>query len=111
MVKEYLTEKLDEILKTKEIMIDKKEHMIVVRDGLRNNIIEIQEKSDVDFEIFSPRNAGQSSRGKLNEMYQQLDKVKKQIVGISRELDTIEQEENNFKYMLTEIAELERKAK
>ena len=110
MVKEYLKEKLDTIMESKDSLVNERNRLLVIKNRLHDSIIEIQENSDIDFEIFSPRNGGYSSRGKLNEMYQQLNDIKKQIVSVSRELENVIAKENNFKFMIQEVEELERLA-
>lgn len=111
MVKEYLREKIDMLNENRESLIREKERLLVVKECFHDNIVEIQENSDIDFEIFSPRTKGSSPKGRLNELYSQINEIKKQIVKKSREIEMVDLEINNFKTMLAEVEELEQKSK
>lgn len=109
MVKEYFREKIDMLNENREALVRERERLLVVKERFHDNIVEIQENSDIDFEIFSPRTREYSPKGRLNELYSQITDVKKQIVKKSREIETIDLEINNFKIMLSEVEKLEQK--
>ena len=103
MVKEYLQEKADALKSEKERLIQEKERLDGARNRLHESIVEIQENADIDFEIFSPRAYMYASKGRLGEMYQQINDIKKQQVQVARELESVTAELDKFEIMLEEV--------
>lgn len=110
MVKEYLQENIDALSLEKDRLVNEKNRLNSIKNRLHASIVEIQERSDVDFEIFSPRAEKHSSKGRLNEMYQQMNSVKKQLAQISRELEEVSGKLSRFEIMYSEVESLEKKA-
>ena len=103
MVKEYLQEKVDAFKTEKERLLQEKECLDGARNRLHESIVEIQENADIDFEIFSPRADMHASKGKLHEMYTQMNDIKKQQVLVTRELESVTAELKKFEIMLEEV--------
>lgn len=109
MVREYFEEKISVLNEKKADLEEKRNRFLVNKERLRDNIMEIQENANIDFEIFSPRTARGSYKGKLKEFYAQINDVQKEIDKVSRELENVEAELKMFYAMLNEIEELCRK--
>lgn len=77
---------------------------------IRKEIREIQQNADIDFEIFSPRAGESSLKGKVKQLYENLDLLKTSIIKLQNNIEIYTQKKDEFTIMLEELKLLKRAA-
>ena len=110
MVKEYLEDKLEIVLKSIELKKRQYEENSNMEHISKEEIFRIQEASDINFEVFYPRSGSISLKGKIDELYRRLEKVSFENQELRESLDMLERQKEEYRFMLNEVIELETKA-
>lgn len=67
-----------------------------------NMIRKLQDRENVELELFSPRNSDDSTRHKIGQIKQQIDSIKIEQSAISEEIEQAKAEEDKYQEMLME---------
>jgi len=108
MVKAYMSKKLKivtESIGQYEQDLKRSQDLEVV---IRENIRKIQEDSDIDFEIFSPRLSSQSLKEEINGLYENLNQVMLENMRRREEISILREKQEKYRQMLDEIIKMER---
>lgn len=74
-------------------------------------IEDIQKNSDIDFEIFSPRATDKSLKGKMKQLYENLQVLEESILKLEKKAEEYKEKEEKFSVMKKELESLLQKAK
>ena len=106
MLGEYLKEHLDDAqdkLQKEERKLKECKEMEKI---IQNEIRQIQESSDIDFEIFSPRAIDYSMKGKMNQLYENLQLLTENIEILEKNIEEYKSKEQTFSVMQKEWNEM-----
>lgn len=110
MLEEYLTENLRE---SREKLEKEKRKLCECRDmeqTIQREIQEIQNNTDIDFEIFSPRATDKSLKGKMNQLCGNMQILRESIEKLERNIEKYEKREKEFSIMEGELEKLKKQA-
>lgn len=97
MLKEYIYENLKEISAELDKINEAYKKNEDEQSILKTEIRKIQEESDIDFEIFSPRNAGNIYKNKVNTMGERLQELRKEETKLREKKAEYEEKKDLFK--------------
>ena len=97
MLKEYIYENLKEISTELDKINEAYKKNEDEQSILKTEIRKIQEESDIDFEIFSPRNAGNIYKNKVNTMGERLQELRKEETKLREKKAEYEEKKDLFK--------------
>lgn len=106
MIKEYIENKRKNSLEQLKIKQSKLLENKKKEEYLKKLIKEIQDKSDIDIEVFSPRVEGSSIKNRINENYEELEKVLAQNSHLEDEITILKSKYDKYCFMTKELEEL-----
>ncbi len=107
MLQEYLEEKLKKSQEYVEKAKKKLEDLQKEEENIRKELYKIQNESDIEFELFSPRTAKIPLREQEVELNGELWQVMDEIVEIRESVEEEEKEYQQIQEMLQEYRDLE----
>ena len=111
MVREYLKSVLHEIEEQRKANTAEIEEQRLEKETIDKKIARIQSKKEFDMEYFSPRRSEGSLREQLADLQKNNMILKEELRKLEVEEQQLEKKQENFRKMLEEVEELEKKAK
>ena len=111
MVREYLKSVLHEIEEQRKANTAEIEEQRLEKETINKKIARIQSKKEFDMEYFSPRRSEGSLREQLADLQKNNMILKEELRKLEEEEQQLKKKQENFRKMLEEVEELERKAK
>lgn len=111
MVREYLESVLHETEEQIKTYTAKIEEQRLEKENTEKKITRIQSKKEFDMEYFSPRRSEGSLREQLGDLQKNNAILKEELRKLEEEKQQLEEKQENFRKMLEEVEELEKKAK
>lgn len=111
MVREYLESVLHETEEQIKTYTAKIEEQRLEKETIDKKIARIQSKKEFDMEYFSPRRSEGSLREQLADLQKTNVILKEELWKLEEEKRAAEEKQENFRKMLEEVKELEKKAK
>lgn len=110
MLGEYLKENLEDLQEKLEKEERKLQECREMEKAIKGEIRQIQENSDIDFEIFSPRAFDHSVKGKMNQLYENLQLLMESIEKLEKNMEQYKSKEEMFTVMQQEWEDLLKRA-
>lgn len=110
MLEEYIQKNLEDTEEKLEKEERKLEECREMEKTIRDEIQQIQEHSDIDFEIFSPRDSDHSLKGKMNQLYENLQLLTESIEKLEKNIEQYKTKKQEFSIMYQEWEEMKKKA-
>lgn len=111
MVREYLKSVLHEIEEQRKANTAEIEEQRLEKETIDKKIARIQSKKELDMEYFSPRRNEGSLREQLADLQKNNMILKEELRKLEEEEQQLGKKQENFRKMLEEVEELEKKAK
>ena len=111
MVREYLESVLHEIEEQRKANTAEIEEQRLEKETIDKKIARIQSKKEFDMEYFSPRRSEGSLREQLADLQKNNMILKEELRKLEEEKQQLEEKQGNFRKVLEEVEELEKKAK
>ena len=108
---QYLKSVLHEIEEQRKANTAEIEEQRLEKETIDKKIARIQSKKEFDMEYFSPRRSEGSLREQLADLQKNNMILKEELRKLEEEEQQLEKKQENFRKMLEEVEELERRAK
>lgn len=106
MLREFIEENQKEARAGVERETRKLKECREMKKTILSEIQNIQMNSDIDFEIFSPRATDKTLKGKMNQLYENLQILEESIVKLEEKIKEYGEREEKFTIMKKELEEL-----